>query len=132
MAKEYLSLSPAELAPIAIESEGEVFDNNEHEFINQKENHSMVETRMNDARPIVKVMVFSDCEHALDKIERIINRDMGSHLVFCRKGNGCVCAQIYAMQDFSVKECMCLYYTHLRMSICHRTEIWVSTEGGIA
>ena len=130
MAKEDFSLRPAELAPVAIESEGEVFANNEHEFINQIENHSAVVPRRNDKLPIVKVAIFSECEQALENMYHIIHRDMGSHLVSCRKGRKCVCACIYTLEDFSTKECISLYYTHLHRSSCHKTEIWVSSEGG--
>ena len=130
MAKEYLSQNPVELVPIVIENEGEVFGENEHESINLVTNHSTAEMRQKETRPIVKVMVFCECDHALDKMYQIIHRDMGSHLASCHKNSSCVCARIYAMQGFSVKECMAEYYAHLFRSSCHKTEIWVSSEGG--
>ena len=118
---------PALLAPVAIESEGEVFANNEHEFINLIEK---VEPSSNERRPIVKVLVFSECDRALEKMYHIIHRDMGSHLASCCKSSRCVCARIYTLEDFSIRECISLYYTHLHQSSCHKTEIWVSAEGG--
>ena len=129
MAKHF-SQSPALLAPVAIESEGEVFNNNEYEFINQVDTNLAVVPNKNDRLPIVKVVVFSDCDRALEKMYHLIHRDMGSHLASCHKSNRCVCARIYTMQDFSIKECIALYYTHLHRSSCHKTEIWVSSEGG--
>ena len=131
MAKEIFSQSPAELAPVAIESEGEVFANNEHEFINQEDKHLAVVPDRNDRRPIVKVIVFSNCDRALEKMYHLIHQDMGSHLASCHKNCMCVCARIYAMQGFSVNECMAEYYAHLFRSSCHKTEIWVSSEGGM-
>lgn len=131
MASNQICQSPALLAPVAIESEGEVFANNEHEFINLEENYLAIVKSRNEKRPIVKVMVFSECDRALEKIYHIIHQDMGSHLVCCRKGNGCVCARIYTMHDFTAKECMAEYYAHLYRSSCHKTEIWVSSEGGM-
>ena len=130
MAKKNFSQSPALLAPVAIESEGEVFGNNEHKFINQEDKHLAVVPDRNDRRPIVKVVVFSNCDRALEKMYHLIHRDMGSHLASCHKNSSCVCARIYAMQGFSVKECMAEYYAHLFRSSCHKTEIWVSSEGG--
>lgn len=130
MAKENFSQSPAEPAPVAIESEGEVFANNEHEFIKQEDKHLAVVPDRNDRRPIVKVVVFSDCDRALEKMYHLIHRDMGSHLASCHKNSRCVCAGIYTLEDFNIKECIALYYTHLYRSSCHKTEIWVSSEGG--
>jgi hypothetical protein len=130
MAKKDYNHLPALLAPIAIESEGEVFANNEHKFMNQEDKHLAVVPDRNDRRPIVKVVVFSNCDCALEKMYHLIHRDMGSHLASCHKNSSCVCARIYAMQGLSVKECMAEYYAHLFRSSCHKTEIWVSSEGG--
>lgn len=125
MAKE---LPAAMLPPIARKSDGYVFGD-EYELYN--DNASPKPGQDLEKRPIVKVLVLSDCERALEKVYDIICRDMRTHLLCCKKGTGCVCAHIYAMKDFSAMDSMVFYYAHLYRCTCPKTQIWVSEEGGM-
>lgn len=129
MVNNNLSHLPASMETIATERYENVFDENEHElttnYLEPKPGQDL------EKRPIVKVLVLSDCERALEKVYDIICRDMRTHILCCKKGTGCVCAHIYAMKDFTAMDSMVFYYAHLYRCTCPKTQIWVSEEGGM-
>lgn len=106
MAKEIFSQSPAELAPVAIESEALV------------ESHSTV----------IKILVFSNQPTLLEKAERIFHRDMSSQLIHCFRAHGVVVAYLSPLNLFNPSECLSFYHYHLDRSLQSKATIYLSTH----
>lgn len=117
MAKENFSQSPAQLAPVAIESEGEVFDN-EYEYLNHK------------CMDVVCVYVIARHCATLQRAHHIIQRDMHSHLKYIQLAPEMVYAEIYALTGFSLSETLSMYHYHLQRALGAHVQVWVSTKGG--
>lgn len=118
MAKQ-ISQSPALLAPVAIESEGEVFNNNEYEWNNPI------------YMDLVCVYVIAEHPAALERAHRIILRDMQSHLKHIHLAPDLVYAEIYALKGFTLSESLCMYHYHLQCTLGAHMQVWVSTKGGM-
>ena len=119
MAKKNISHLPAQLAPIAIESEGEVFANNEHEYLT----HEYMD--------VVCVYVIARHCATLQRAHRIIQRDMHSHLKYIQSAPEMVYAEIYALKGFSLSETLSMYHYHLQRALGTHVQVWVSTKGGL-
>ena len=117
MAKENFSQSPAELAPVAIVSEGEVFDN-EYEYLTH------------ECMDVVCVYVITRHCATLQRAHHIIQRDMHSHLKYIQLVPEMVYAEIYALKGFSLSETLSMYHYHLQRALGAHVQVWVSTKGG--
>ena len=118
MAKENFSQSPVQLVPIAIKSEGEVFDNNEYEYLTH------------ECMDVVCVYVIARHCATLQRAHHIIQRDMHSHLKYIQSAPEMVYAEIYALKGFSLSETLCMYHYHLQRALGAHVQVWVSTKGG--
>ena len=118
MAKENFSQSPAQLAPVAIESEGEVFGN-EYEYLTQ------------EYMDVVCVYVIARHCATLQRAHHIIQRDMHSHLKYILLAPEMVYAEIYALKGFSLSETLSMYHYHLQRALGAHVQVWVSTKGGL-
>ena len=117
MAKKDSNHLPAELAPVAIESEGEVFDN-EYEYLNH------------ECMDVVCVYVIARHCATLQRAHHIIQRDMHSHLKYIQLAPEMVYAEIYALTGFSLSETLSMYHYHLQRALGAHMQVWVSTKGG--
>ena len=117
MAKKNISHLPAQLVPVAIESEGEVFGN-EYEYLT----HEYMD--------VVCVYVIARHCATLQRAHHIIQRDMHSHLKYIQLAPEMVYAEIYALKGFSLSETLSMYHYHLQRALGAHVQVWVSTKGG--
>ena len=98
--------TPAQLAPIAIESE------------------ALVES----PSTVIKILVFSNQPTLLEKAERIFHRDMSSQLIHCFRAHGVVVAYLRPLNLFNPSECLSFYHYHLDRSLQGRAAIYLTTQ----
>ena len=104
--------TPVQLAPIAIQSEGNVEYNS----------------------TVIKFLVFSNNPTLLEKAERIFHQDMESQLIHCYRAHGVVIAHLLPLNLFTPSECLSFYHYHLHRSLQGKVRIFITTdswEGGI-
>lgn len=79
-------------------------------------------------RDVIALLLRSDCQKMVDKAERIIYRDMMSHLKWCQRGDGYVYAEVYALDGVCPCKCASDYQYILHAHMCARAEVRITTQ----
>lgn len=110
MAKK--NFSPALLATQfpAIESEGRYPGNNHQE--------------------VVQILIRCSCQQVVHRAIKIIQRDLGTHLIDLQCSSSVVCAKLRCLELFCPSESLYFYHYHLQTTLGHRAQVWLSTQGG--
>lgn len=123
MAKELFDVRGAEMVPAQVNDES-------RDVVICGQTQGVEEIVVDDVmeRDVISLLLRSDCQKMVDKAERMIHRDMKSHLKWCHSGDGYLCAEIYALDGVCACKCASYYQYILHAHMCPKAKVWITTH----